>query len=1153
MEVRKAARMPLCRIAMRVLAVMTAALALSAAPALASTAKVLVFTGTAGTPNASSGDIASAIQAQGEEGKFTADVTSNAADINADKLAGYKAVVFVHSSGDVLNGEQEAALQEFVNSGGGFVGLGETALLEQGGNAYFNTLLGLSAQRVTGQPTTSKQDIEFLDRVHPSTRALPQVWENTETWYAWQTNPTGTVHTVARVRMAPGIPGPDGKIPTNDTLNPRIASLNAVQPQGNRAAAWCRDTQQGRSFYTELGSSSESVAQANIRKHLTGAIQWAAGLVRGNCKATINSNYTSTRITPINPNNNSNQYTSELTKSALADDGRLFYGGRAICFQAYQQITNWDSPNTGLGCGTVHLWDPRVPGSNSQNPAKISFVANLSVWGAHGSAQEYGQNSTSEAGLVGMTLDPKFTKGRPYVYIQYYPYWGGEQGKNEGPNLGPGFVGHNPPGRLTYKAEKRLSRFTYDDETKSFVPGSEKVIFSYTSPVYNCCHNGAGMAWDSKGNLYITNGDNVPNGTVSNGSNNQSNLNNGGYTNPHPRFTIPCPGMGATTHCGEVPEDERPADTGPLISYGDARATSGNTNVYEGKIVRIKPLDNPADTPGPGKTYEIPGDDAPNGPNLFPPDSQPVKDGKALPEIFSMGVRSTYTIHIDPETDAITTAWIGPDQTQQNPTWGPAKTENATMMNSAGNWGWPYCQGGNRWSYRVKLPNVTGGAAAELGEGDPDAVGGGEDGQTGAFFDCRGEIVNNSPYNTGLKVIPPAKPVNLWYGPQGGCYGYPRNANGVGIYPTGNNSPAPTIHRLCPWLGSSGSQAPIDGGIYRKPAGDKPDAWPSYWDGRWFLIDFAGANNLRHALLMDPETQFKGGQPTSVDSLLSIVPTSLLGGTRPVFMDFGADGALYIGSYAGSYYGINNNNNGVWRFAYTGGPDTPGPDPKAVVPSVGSEVEFNIGKSGGVSYTWDFGDGSPKVTTTDAVVSHTYDTAGTKTATLTVTYADGETESKSFEVADVPTPLFTNVDGTVSANVPLTLGLTLGQPASFGTFVPSVEQDYTASTTASVIASSGNAALSVSDADGVATGRLVNADYALPTPLQVKATSPAGVSRAFADVGGSTNPTTLLTYDRAVNDTDVTLDFKQHVGVRDALRAGRYSKTLTFTLSTTAP
>ena len=51
--------------------------------------------------------------------------------------------------------------------------------------------------------------------------------------------------------------------------------------------------------------------------------------------------------------------------------------------------------------------------------------------------------------MVGMVLDPDFTKGRPYMYIQYYPYWGGEQGKDTNPKLGTGFD------RRTYKGEKR--------------------------------------------------------------------------------------------------------------------------------------------------------------------------------------------------------------------------------------------------------------------------------------------------------------------------------------------------------------------------------------------------------------------------------------------------------------------------------------------------------------------------------------------------------------------------------------------------------------------------------------------------------------------------------------------------------------------------
>ena len=73
------------------------------------------------------------------------------------------------------------------------------------------------------------------------------------------------------------------------------------------------------------------------------------------------------------------------------------------------------------------------------------------------------------------------------------------------------------------------------------------------------------------------------------------------------------------------------AGTGSLaacgyIAYGDARQTSGNTNAWEGKLHRITPIVNnpPANNPGIGTSYTIPGATAPNGPNLFPPNSEAV-------------------------------------------------------------------------------------------------------------------------------------------------------------------------------------------------------------------------------------------------------------------------------------------------------------------------------------------------------------------------------------------------------------------------------------------------------------------------------------------------------------------------------------------------
>jgi beta-galactosidase GanA len=118
--------------------------------------------------------------------------------------------------------------------------------------------------------------------------------------------------------------------------------------------------------------------------------------------------------------------------------------------------------------------------------------------------------------------------------------------------------------------------------------------------------------------------------------------------------------------------------------------------------------------------------------------------------------------------------------------------------------------------------------------------------------------------------------------------------------------------------------------------------------------------------------------------------------------------------------------------------------------------------------------------------------------------------------------------GTVGATVPAQLSLTLGPAASFGAFTPGVEHTYEASTTANVISTAGDAALSVSD-----PGHLANGAFSLPEPLQVtfsKASWTGPVSNDLVNIG-----------------------FAQHIGANDALRTGSYSKTLTFTLSTTAP
>jgi hypothetical protein len=139
-------------------------------------------------------------------------------------------------------------------------------------------------------------------------------------------------------------------------------------------------------------------------------------------------------------------------------------------------------------------------------------------------------------------------------------------------------------------------------------------------------------------------------------------------------------------------------------------------------------------------------------------------------------------------------------------------------------------------------------------------------------------------------------------------------------------------------------------------------------------------------------------------------------------------------------------------------------------------------------------------------------------------------------------------DLPVGGNVPATLSLSVSAPATFPAFTPGVDRDYEASTTANVISTAGDATLSVADPATANTGKLVNGAFTLAQTLQAKAN--AGT---YAPVGGSANPTSLLTYGGPISNDSVTLGFKQTIGRTEPLRTGTYAKTLTFTLSTTTP
>ncbi|HET8786291.1 MAG TPA: ThuA domain-containing protein, partial [Candidatus Limnocylindrales bacterium] len=925
---------------------LTAASASAQAPA----PKVLVFHGPSNATVAAGLD---AIEALGTDNGFDVDDTANAGDFTATNLAQYRAIVFLGNSGDALDTAQETALQAYIQNGGGFVGIGSAAEA-QPGSTFFGNLIG--ARPASGSPTgTSEQVVAVGDRVHPATKDLPLEWQRTDVWYQWQQRPTGDVHTVARYH-APDAPAGDG------------TGVGGT----DWPISWCRDFQGGRSFYTGMGRTPESFDEANFRTHLLGAIEWSTGMLRAGCKATIAANYKAEHL--VDGASGDLTHTGESHGVAFAPNGWAIYIGRADCRTNAQRgamigtgptgrILDFANRNVGIGCGDVHIFDPEEYDGTVDSGDTLAGI--LPVYGDRGGGAEI--NGKIEAGLLGVTVAPDFEQ-TGHIYLMYYPTF------NPDNPVHPG-LSDGDQRRITKMQHPRLSRFTIDLDTKKLELDSEVVIYQWDVQVYSCCHRGGGVGMDSEGNIYMTVGDS-----------NSSQSTNGYSGNYQPaRCPTGDPDVASNNHCGDN-----------NISYNDARRTAGSTNDSNGKMLRFNPIDTIPDGVQPeigvGTTYTLPTAASPNGPNLF--DGTEGGGGKTRPEIYAMGLRNPSRMFVDPETDIPYAAWVGPDAGSPSATQGPSTYESAAQIAQAGNYGWPYCMG-NQQPYRDRVAD----GSLRTTNAPGYVTGGPASAPTQGWYDCD-NIVNDSTNNTGLTVLPhvtgtgmdagKTRSVNLWY-----SRGNPGGANGCPDFPREqgpDNGPnyGATPTQLCPYLTASGATV-FNGPVYRydDDAEDNSARWPEYWDGRWFLQDF-GNNSAKHALLLDPATDQDGGKPVYADSFRGFLNW---GGS---YMDskFGTDGAWYVQVYDGFF--TTGANAGLWRFSYTGGPDTPNPDPQWSTTSTAQEIRFSLGRSGGVSYEWDFGDGGP--TSTEPSPSHTYDEAGTYTAKLTVTYADGEELSRTVDV-----------------------------------------------------------------------------------------------------------------------------------------------------------
>jgi type 1 glutamine amidotransferase len=216
--------------------------------------RILVFTKTAGFRHESIPAGITAVRELGAANGLTVDATENSGAFTNTNLAHYDAVVFLMTTGDVLDESQQRSFERFIRRGGGFAGVHSAADTEYGW-AWYGGLVGAYFK---SHPQLQRATVRIVAR-HPSTTGLPRTWMRTDEWYNFARNPRPSVHVLATVDETSYSPGPD--------------AMGADHP-----IAWWHAYQGGRAWYTAGGHTAASYADPLFRRHLLGGIRYAAGL-----------------------------------------------------------------------------------------------------------------------------------------------------------------------------------------------------------------------------------------------------------------------------------------------------------------------------------------------------------------------------------------------------------------------------------------------------------------------------------------------------------------------------------------------------------------------------------------------------------------------------------------------------------------------------------------------------------------------------------------------------------------------------------------------------------------------------------------------------------------------------------------------------------
>lgn len=221
-------------------------------------ARVLVFSKAAGFRHDSIPAGLAALEQLAQQHQFTLVATEDAAQFSDENLRQFNAIIFLNTTGDVLDEAQQLAMERFIQAGGGFVGIHAATDTEwQGDWFWYRNLVGAVFKNHPNDPSNVQTaTVQVVDKNHPATAALPDTFSLADEWYNFR-DIYEFIHVLAKVDES---------------------TYQGGEHNHDHPISWYHDYDGGRAFYTALGHTNETFSNPNFLQQLTGGLTYVVGL-----------------------------------------------------------------------------------------------------------------------------------------------------------------------------------------------------------------------------------------------------------------------------------------------------------------------------------------------------------------------------------------------------------------------------------------------------------------------------------------------------------------------------------------------------------------------------------------------------------------------------------------------------------------------------------------------------------------------------------------------------------------------------------------------------------------------------------------------------------------------------------------------------------